>query len=130
MSHVIRKKNVTSWLAGAAIDAGIIVICSADNTVVKGSSSNVAGTVGVSTEAVDAAGDHVPVAGIGDIVWVKAGAAVTRNAEIICGDSSGRGIVCPASAGLYNVVGRAVGAVSNADEFFPMLVSIYTRRNV
>ena len=125
-SAVIRKKNITSWLAGAAIPNNTIVVSNARGTVIKGAAANDANIAGVSIAAADNAG-HVDVAGIGDIVWCLAGAAVTHGARIIVGDSSGRGIDCPETAATtYNVAGFALGAVSNADELFPLLINIFT----
>lgn len=127
MGVPIRKKNVTSWIAGAAIADATIVVTNARGTVIKGAGANDANIAGVTVAAADAANDHIDVAGTGDYVWCLAGAAITHGARIIVGDSSGRGIDCPETAATtYNVVGFAMGAVSNADELFPLQINIFT----
>lgn len=125
MSTPIRKKNITSWEADGAIAANVIVVCDAEGKVKTGAAANDANIKGVSIQAASDGG-HVDVAGNGDIVWLKAGAAVTHGERIVCGDSSGRGIDCPASSGtVYHILGYARGSVSNADELFPVEISLH-----
>jgi len=126
LSTPIRKLNITSWLTGAAITDATICVCNAVGVVVKGAGANDANVVGVSIQAAGS-GEPIELAGIGDIVWLTAGAAITHGARIVCGDSSGRGIDCAETAATtYNVVGFALDAVSNADELFPCLINIFT----
>lgn len=120
---------ITTWVPGAAITKDTVVVSNAKGTVIKGAGANDANIIGVAQETKAATAVEIPVASVnGAIVWATAGAAVTLGAPVIVGDSSGRVIDCPDSAGtVYNVLGYARSACSNADEKVAVEICKHTR---
>lgn len=129
MGQVTRYENVTSWEADGAITKDAIVVSNAAGKVLTGAGANDANAQGVAVYSV-ADGEAAAVAGLGDIVWVTAGAAIAHGDALIIGDSSGRAIPCPfAATTVYNIVGYARGACSNADEKVTMIVQPHLHYN-
>lgn len=110
--------------AAAITQFRIVKLFSTDTVTVAAAATDT--LLSVNKTNITAAGQHVDIADIGEIVWCEAGAAVGIGARITS-DASGRGVTAAPAAGTNNgIVGIAMSVANAAGEYFRLVVTPQT----